>query len=160
MQNTTATTTQSPEKPAALSRTWQATVTYRECGVVTAISTYNVTIKVNAQAEGGYSATINGQEAGVIDAGRILENARRENGLHVLEEVLAPLPTSPIGKVRAHKLHQIMGRLGLYDHYGIARRATGLETCYSLAALTDWQAHEVWAYLCNMFPQDAWEVSA
>ena len=137
-------------KRPALSRTWKATVTYRECGVVVDVTTYTVTLS-RAVIGGPLAAQVDGQEVDVTRAVGILQGAQVE----VLNEVLSQ-PTPPsIGKGRAHKLHKIMARLGLRDHYGIARRACGLGECYSLAALTEGQAREVWAYLLNMFPVDA-----
>lgn len=142
-------------KRPALSRTWQATVTYRECGTVTAVDTYTVTL--SREVVGGpLSATVDGQTVALRHALNLLEGARVE----VLAETLSQ-PTPPtIGKARAHKLHTIMGRLGLHDHYGIARRGAGLEECFSLAALTEQQAREVWSYLLAMFPLDAHRAAA
>lgn len=148
--------TPNTSKPRALFRAWQARVTYRECSVITAIETYTVTMSRTAQ---GVTATVNGKEVDVLAAGRILSSARQDNGLTVTAEILdTPAPT--IGKARAHRLHIIMGRLGLHDHYGIARRACGLAECYSLAALTDQQARDVWGYLLTMFPLDAHAAAA
>lgn len=67
-----------------------------------------------------------------------------------------PLEGAPtIGKGRAHKLHKIMGRLGLphLQHYGLAAAAL----CEpfpldSLATLTETEARRVWAHLCKLFP--------
>lgn len=151
MQDTTAQTT----KPRALFRAWQAKVTYRECGTVTDVTTYTVTMSRTAA---GIVASVDGKETDVKRAARILENAEADNALTLTAEIL-DTPTPPIGKARAHKLHKIMGRLGLQDHYGVARRATG-EECFSLASLTEQQARDVWAYLLNMFPVDAWEAAA
>ncbi|WP_135230146.1 hypothetical protein [Deinococcus fonticola] len=143
-------------KRPALSRTWKAVVTYRECGTVTAVDTHTITL--SREVVGGpLSATVDGQPVTVKQAVNLLEGARVE----VLAEVLSqPSAPATIGKARAHKLHTIMGRLGLHDHYGIARRGAGLDECYSLAALTEQQARQVWAYLLNMFPLDAHRAAA
>ena len=102
---------QDTPKAPALSRTWQATVTYRECSVVTDIVTYTVTMTRTAQ---GFTATVDGKEVDVLAAARILKNAQNDNGLTVTAEILdTPAPT--IGKARAHKLLVIMGRLGLHE---------------------------------------------
>ena len=152
--NTTTNTTTST-KPSALFRAWLATVTYRECGVVTDVTTYTVTM---SRTQTGIVATVNGKEVDVLTADRILSNAQADNGLTVTAEIF-DTPTPTIGKARAHRLHKIMGRLGLHDHYGVARRATG-QDIFSLAQLTEEQAKEVWAYLTNMFPDTAWEAAA
>lgn len=59
-----------------------------------------------------------------------------------------------LGKPRAHKLHKIMGRLGLghAEHYRFAARALG-QNVESLAALTVEQARKVWAALVSAYPQ-------
>lgn len=61
----------------------------------------------------------------------------------------APVPT--IGKARARRLHQLMGRLGLHEHYGLAARALGRDV-FSLATLTEQEARRVWAHVVNLFP--------
>lgn len=74
--------TPAPRVPA-LTRTWAAHVTYQECGVVTAQRTHTVTMTRTAQ---GFAATVDGREAGVLDAARILSSAHT---LTVTHEVLA-----------------------------------------------------------------------
>ncbi|WP_288433055.1 hypothetical protein [uncultured Deinococcus sp.] len=61
----------------------------------------------------------------------------------------APVPT--IGKARACRLHRLMGRLGLHEHYGLAARALGRDV-FSLAALTEAEARAVWAFVVNLLP--------
>lgn len=56
-----------------------------------------------------------------------------------------------LGKARARRLHQLMGRLGLHEHYGVAARALGRDV-FSLATLTEQEARRVWAHLINLFP--------
>ncbi|MBZ9750761.1 hypothetical protein K7W42_07790 [Deinococcus sp. HMF7604] len=73
-------------KVPALSRTWHAEVTYRECGVVTGHSTHTVTI---SRRTGVFTAEIDGQPATVHDAARILTGSK----LTVLSEVI-PFPAS------------------------------------------------------------------
>lgn len=77
-----------PAKVPALSRTWAATVTYRECGVVTGHTTYTVTLD---RRSGKLCAEVNGQPAEVLDAARILKNAENDGDLTLLSE-LRPLP--------------------------------------------------------------------
>lgn len=62
-----------------------------------------------------------------------------------------PATVSTIGKARAARLHRLMGRAGLMEHYGFARRALGREV-HSLAALTEGEARQVWGFVCHMFP--------
>lgn len=73
----------------ALSRTWEATVTYREFGVVTEIVTYTVTVS-NFD---GYTAEVDGKPATVHAAGRILSSAKADNGLALIKEI-KPIPVS------------------------------------------------------------------
>ena len=73
----------------ALSRTWTAQVAYRECGVVTDIRTYTVTIS-NFD---GYTAEVDGKETDVVSAARILSNAKADNGLTLIKEI-RPIPAS------------------------------------------------------------------
>lgn len=68
----------------------------------------------------------------------------------------APVPT--IGKARARKLHVIMSRLGIVNHYKAAGKALSREVT-SLAALTIQEAAQVWRYLLRYFP-NAQEVAA
>lgn len=77
-----------PAKVPALSRTWAATVTYRECGVVTAIRTYTVTLD---KRSGVTVAEVDGQPADLEVAVRILRNA--DTAPVVLSEVV-PFPQS------------------------------------------------------------------
>lgn len=144
-------------KAPALSRTWRTSNTTEMDGAVVSSSTHTVTLS-RAQVGGTLAAEVDGQPATVARAVSLLEDAWN---VEVLEEVLSQPQTPPtIGKARAHKLHTIMGRLGLHDHYGIARRGAGLDECFSLAALTEQQARAVWAYLVNMFPLDAHRAAA
>lgn len=127
-------------KPRALSRTWEAHTTYRECSVVTGTATYTVTMTRTAD---GFTATVNGQPVGVLDADRILRNADR---LTVIAETLETPPT--IGKGRAQELHRIMGKVGLphAQHYALAAAALGeWSPLPSLADLTEDEARTVWA---------------
>lgn len=72
-------------KVPALSRTWEATVTYRECGVVTAVRTYTVTI---SRLTGEYTAEIDGQPVSVLAADKLLTGAQR-----TLTHEVIPTPT-------------------------------------------------------------------
>lgn len=98
----------------AISRTWAAPTTYRECGVVTGLTTYTVTLTRTAR---GFTATVDGQLVDVLTADRILRNADR---LELLVEVL-----DIIGKSAACNLHRELERLGFRDHYQTATDALG-----------------------------------
>lgn len=143
-------------KCPALSRTWRTHNTTELDGAV--ISARQHTVTLSREVVGGpLNAEVDGQPANVKQAVNLLSDAWK---VEVLAEVLSQ-PTAPatLGNARAHKLHQIMSRLGLQDHYGIARRATGND-CFSLAVLTEAEAKQVWAYLLNMFPFDARRAAA
>lgn len=124
-------------KRPALSRSWKATITYRECGVVTGSSTHTVTLS-RELVGGPLSATVDSQAASVRRAVNLLEGAQVE----VLAEVLS-LPT--IGNPAACELHRELGRLKYRDHYAAASEALGL-TVRSLASLTAAQAQAVREY--------------
>ena len=137
------TTAQNP-KPRALFRAWTARVTYRECGTVTGISTYTVTM---SRAAGGFIATVNGKEVDVKAAARILESAEADKALTVTAEILdtpAPAPER-LGKAAAYELHRELGRLRFRDHYATASEALGVPVS-SLAALTAEEANTVRSY--------------
>lgn len=118
----------------ALSRTWAAPTTYRECGVVVSVATYVVTISRTGQ---GFTAEVDGQPVDVLEADQVLRNADR---LELLAEVL---PT--IGKPAACNLHRELGRLGFKDHYATAADALG-RPVPSLAALSPEDAYTVRNY--------------
>lgn len=63
-----------PTKRCALSRTWHAHTTYRECGVVTGVATHTVTITRTPQ---GCMAEVDGRPVDVLAADRILRAADR-----------------------------------------------------------------------------------
>lgn len=145
------TTTRRP----ALSRTWRTHNTTELDRVV--VSTHAHTVTLSRDEVGGpLTAEVDGKEVELKAAVMLLEDAYK---LEVLAEVLAPNPAPTIGKARAHKLHVIMGRLGLMEHYGFARRAIG-EQCFSLAALTEEQARKVWALLVHWYGEDARRAAA
>lgn len=137
-------TAPSSTTPRALFRAWQATVTYRECGTVTDVQTYTVTMSRTAQ---GVTATLNGRPADVLAAARILSSAQSENALTVTAEILdtPSTPARAIGKAAAHELHRELGRLGYRDHYTTAAEVLGVPVA-SLAALTTEQAQTVRSY--------------
>jgi hypothetical protein len=118
----------------ALSRTWAAFTTYRECSVITGTVTYVVTISRTAQ---GFTAEVDGLPVSVLEADQILRAADR---LELLAEVL---PT--IGKPAACNLHRELGRLGFKDHYATAADALG-RPVPSLAALSAEDAYTVRNY--------------
>lgn len=135
--------------PRALSRTWAATVTYQECGVIVERVTYTVTLTRTAQ---GIEATVNGEPRELRAALNILQGA----DVTVTAETL-DAPTGPaLGRARAARLHRLMGRLGLpsAQHYALAAAALGeWAPLPSLAALTEREARTVWAHLCSLYPQ-------
>lgn len=134
MKDTTAQT----QKPRALFRAWQATVTFREVDVVTDVQTYTVTMSRTAS---GVLATVDGQEVATERAARILAMSDR---LEVTAEILED--TAPtIGKPAACDLHKELGRLRFRDHYTVASEALG-RTVASLATLTASEAHTVRSY--------------
>lgn len=134
-------------KPRALSRTWQAHTTYRECGVVTGIASHTVTL---SRTTDGFSAEIDGQMVDVLYADRVL---RAADCLTVIAEVLdTPLT---IGKGRAHELHRIMGKLGLApdQYYAVAAALGEWTPLPSLAELTETEARTIWAHLVHLYPR-------
>ena len=134
-------------KPRALSRTWQAHTTYRECGVVTGIAVHTVAL---SRTTDGFSAEVDGQVVDVLYADCVLRAADR---LTVIAEVLDTPPT--IGKGRAHELQRIMGKLGLApaQHYALAAAALGeWSPLPNLAELTETEARTVWAHLVHLYP--------
>lgn len=136
-------------KPRALSRTWAATVTYRECGVIVERVTYTVTLSRTAD---GFAAEVNGQPAPLKAALNILQGAQ----VTVTAEVLDTPPAPTLGRARAASLHRLMGRLGLpsAQHYALAAAALGeWAPLPSLAALTECEARTVWTHLCTLYPQ-------
>lgn len=144
MQDNTTTT-----KPEALTRTWRTHNTTEQDGAVISSSSHTVTLRRDFVG-GPLTAEVDGQAAPVRRAVLLLEDAWK---VEVLAEDLAPLPAPTIGKARAHKLHKLMARVGVFQahHYATATRATGREVD-SLAALTEDEARDVWAYLCRTFP--------
>lgn len=146
-------TAPSSTTPRALFRAWQATVTYRECGTVTDVQTYTVTMSRTAQ---GVTATLNGRPADVLTAARILSSAQSENALTVTAEILdtPSTPARAIGKAAAYDLHRELGRLKYRDHYGTAAAALG-EPVASLAALTAEQAQTVRSYAYGQWSMTA-----
>ena len=133
------------QKPEALSRTWALKVAHKLDGAV--ISAHAHTVTLSRDYVGGpLSAEVDGEAADVARAVRLIEWAYEQE---VAAEVLAPLPAPVIGKARAARLHRLMGRAGLFEHYGFAARALGREV-YSLAALTEGEARKVWQFVQHM----------
>lgn len=64
-------------KPHAISRTWEAIVTDRECGVTVARTVHMVTISRTAE---GFGALIDGQPTTMQGADAILRAAHYRNG--------------------------------------------------------------------------------
>ncbi|CAM3991453.1 hypothetical protein [Deinococcus frigens] len=120
--------------PRAISRTWAAHTTYRECSVVMSTAVYAVTVSRTGQ---GFAAEVDGVPVDVVAADRVLRNADR---LELLAETL-----DTIGKPAACNLHRELGRLGFKDHYATAADALG-RPVPSLAALTPVDAYTVRNY--------------
>ena len=69
-------------KRCVLSRTWHAHTTYRECSVITGVTTHTVTITRTPQ---GCTAEVDGRPVDVLEADRVLRAADR---LEVIAETL------------------------------------------------------------------------
>lgn len=138
--------TPAPKYAPATSRTFAARVVEREYGVIRSVDTYDVTVWKEA---GQYRATVNGEE---VEAAHAFDLLSRASELAVTAETLVSPDPAPIGKARAHKLHKLMGRARIANHYRFASTALG-ERVESLAALTEGQARRVWADLLLMFPE-------
>ncbi|KQR15595.1 hypothetical protein [Deinococcus sp. Leaf326] len=143
MQEYATHSTTVPAKARAITRTWN-TVTH-DCmdGAVVQVRHHTVTL---TRTDAGLVAEIDGQPANILKADQILRGATFRT---VTAEVLEAPAT--IGKARAYRLHKIMGRLGLHEHYGLAARALGRDV-FSLAALTEAEARTVWAFVVNLLP--------
>lgn len=139
MQDTAA------QKPEALSRTFHTVTEYRAYGEYWGNAAHTVTLS-REYVGGPLSAEVDGEAADLDRAVKIITGATRQE---VTAEVLAPLPAPTIGKARAAKLHKLMGRAGLFEHYGFAARALGREV-FSLASLTEEEARTVWARVQHM----------
>lgn len=131
-------------RPRAITRTWDAHTTYRECGVVTGSAVHTVTL---TRTPAGLEATVNGEACELRRAVSILHGASHTT---VTAEMLEP---APIGNARAAKLHGLMARAGVpsAEHYGFAGAALDRPVS-SLAALTDAEARAVWAFLQDTHP--------
>ena len=135
-------------KRPALSRTWQTRNSDKLDGAVVASYTHTVTISRDMMG-GTFSAQLDGEAVSLSRADAVLRDAWERV---LVAETLAP---DTIGKARAHKLHKIMGRLGLphAQHYGLAAAALCEPFALdSLATLTEQEARRVWAHVCRMFP--------
>lgn len=139
MNDTTA------QKPEALSRTWAAVIEDRAYSEVWGVRRHTVTLS-RAYVGAPMTAEVDGEAADFEEAVRLLARAEV---LTLTAETLAPLPAPTIGKARASRLHRLMGRAGLMEHYGFARRVLGREV-YSLAALTEEEARKVWQFVQHM----------
>lgn len=133
-----------PRLPRATSRTFEASVTWRECGVVTGHSVYTVTL---THTPAGILAEVNGEAAPLERAVNILQIADR---VTVTAETLAVV----IGKAAACELHRELGRLQFRDHYATASAALERHVV-SLASLTAEEAHTVQSYA-----RGQWSLSA
>lgn len=144
--------------PITITRTWKLDLfgSYGEGNSArVSLGSKTITLTGGRDSKGNLlplAAQIDGQDATAEEAVRLLEWAKVEGRVELLSEVRT-MPT--IGKARAHKLHKIMGRLGLpsAQHYAIAAAALGeWVPVPSLAELTEREARTVWAHLCTLFP--------
>ncbi|UQN07401.1 hypothetical protein [Deinococcus sp. QL22] len=127
--------------PRAITRTWEAHLTYRECSVITGTATHTVTL---TRTPAGLEATVDGEASELARAVRILGAA---DALTLTAETLE---LAPIGKARASKLHRLMARYGVptKEHYAFASAALDAPV-YSLALLSEPDARNVWRFLCQ-----------
>lgn len=120
-------------------------------------------VTLSADHEGTLSAQVDGQAETVEEAVRLLNWAKRDGRVLLLEETRTPELEAPntafteavIGKPRAARLHRIMGSLGLpsAQHYALAAAALGeWAPLPSLADLYEREARVVWAHLCRLYP--------
>ncbi|ACO46231.1 hypothetical protein DEDE109153_01135 [Deinococcus deserti] len=129
-------------QPRATFRQWEATVTDRECGVTVSRTVYTVTL---TRTVVGLQATVDGEAAPLARAVGILQAAHTV----ILTAQTLEAPTPPtIGKAQASKLHRLLARAGVPtgEHYGFAGAALD-RAVYSLAALTETDARQVWRFL-------------
>ncbi|CAM3996238.1 hypothetical protein [Deinococcus marmoris] len=129
----------------ATSRTWKAHTTYRECSVVTALTTHMVTITRTAS---GFQAIVDGLLVGVLEADRVLRAADR------LEIIAEMLENGPIGTPATRELHHKLSRLGFHNHYQTASDALA-GSVPSLAALS-----EADAYAARVIAHGQWGMTA
>ncbi|GGS10773.1 hypothetical protein [Deinococcus sedimenti] len=109
-------------------------------------------VLLHADAAGTLHAEIDGQAVHPLDAGRLLDLGKRDGHVELVAEEIHPDPTT-IGNTRASKLHRLMARAGIpgSQHYGFASAALDRNVT-SLAALTEQEARQVWAFLCETHP--------
>lgn len=151
-------------RPRNKSRTWKVDL-YAGWGDGPSATVYlgSHTVTLSADHEGTLSAQVDGEAEAVEEAVRLLNRAKKDGRVELLEETRTPEPEQPriplteptIGKARAARLHRIMGRLGLSSaqHYAIAAAALGeWAPVPSLADLYEREARVVWAHLCRLYP--------
>lgn len=122
----------------ATSRTWATVTVDRPFGEYWGTVTNTVTIY---RTPDGLRATVDGQDATVLEAHTILSHATTRT---VTAETLEPTPRA-VGKATAHELHRELGRLRFRDHYAAASEGLGVPV-RSLAALTAEDVQTVRSY--------------
>jgi hypothetical protein len=152
------------DKPRNKRRTWQVDL-YAGWGDGDSATVYlgRCTVTLSADHTGTLSAQVDGHAETVEEAVRLLNWAKRDGRVRLLEETRTPQPEAlntaltetVIGKSRAALLHRIMGSLGLpsAQHYALAAAALGeWAPVPSLADLYEREARVVWAHLCRLYP--------
>lgn len=142
--------------PVTVTRTWEVAL-YGSYGDGPSARVYlgkrTVSLSGGRDAHGNLLpivAQVNGCEVSEEEAVSILNWGKREGRVTLLSETRL-VPT--IGKRRACELHRLMGRAGIPsgEHYGFAGAALD-RPVFSLAALTEADARQVWRFLCSAFP--------
>ena len=123
-------------------RTWSLSIPVRTEG--TWLMTITCTVTALRVGNEIVSTFIDGTEASIERVANLLNWARAEGTLELLEAVDA---AQPIGKARAHQMHVELARHGYpTNHYDLASGVLGREIT-SLAALTEAEARTVWTCL-------------
>lgn len=152
------------DKPRNISRTWQVDL-YGGWGDGSSATVFlgRHIVTLSADHTGTQSAEVDGQIAAVERAVSLLNWAKSEGRVQLVEETRTPEPEAPsvsfteavLGKSRAALLHRIMGSLGLpsAQHYALAAAALGeWAPVPSLADLYEREARVVWTHLCVLYP--------
>ncbi|WP_202409274.1 hypothetical protein [Deinococcus xianganensis] len=145
-------------RPTNISRTWQVEL-YGSWGDGPSARAYmgSRIITLTADVNGDRADTVDGQPVSSEYAASLLNWAKAEGRVQLLDEVCStpPVPTT-IGKARAADLHKIMGLLGLKkpEHYALCTEALGeAAPRLTLADLTDADVKTVWSILRDRYPQ-------
>lgn len=139
--------------PVTVTRTWEVAL-YGSYGEGPSARVYlgtrTVTLSGGRNARGQLLpivAQVGGCEVSEEEAVSLLNWAKAEGRVTLLSEQRT-VPT--IGKRRGCELHRLMSRVGIpsREHYGFAGAALD-QPVYSLAALTEADARQVWRFLCE-----------